>query len=222
MCISARPQTPGNAHRLVAVVVSLLLMLYTLVMSRFSFLNNDLTYNAQQVASQPAARRTASFAGSAAGFTIVELLIVIIVIVILAAIVIVAYNGITIRANDAQRVSDVDTVRKFLDMYYVKHGHYMRSDNFLNANAAAALASGPLKGLPPEALRGPSATSSTVSSWGQWGGDVTTNGMDYSVKSFLADGTTNCTGSTYDDSDCMRYTIYYKTQVNDSYKTIVK
>ena len=37
------------------------------------------------------------------GFTIVELLIVVVVIAVLAAITIVAYNGITIRANDTVR-----------------------------------------------------------------------------------------------------------------------
>jgi len=184
--------------------------------------HSNILHSIQQLVYQPAARRTATATGAAAhGFTIVELLIVIVVIGILAAIVVVAYSGITKRANDAHRVADVDAVRKFLDIYYINNGHYIRSDNFLNANAAAALATGPLKGLPPEALRGPSATSSTVSSWGQWGGDVTTDGKDYSIKSFLADGSSNCTGSGHTDDECMAYTIYYKTEANGSYKTIV-
>ena len=40
------------------------------------------------------------------GFTLVELLIVIVVIAILAAISIVAYNGVTNKARDDERVAD--------------------------------------------------------------------------------------------------------------------
>ncbi len=46
------------------------------------------------------------------GFTIVELLIVVVVIGILAAIVTVAYTGVTTRANDAKRDSDMNTYYK--------------------------------------------------------------------------------------------------------------
>lgn len=58
------------------------------------------------------------------GFTIVELLIVIVVIGILAAITIVAYNGIQIRARDGQRVSDVATVQKAMELFYADQGRY--------------------------------------------------------------------------------------------------
>ena len=51
------------------------------------------------------------------GFTIVELLIVIVVIAILAAITIVAYNGIQVRARDAQRATDAASILKALDAY---------------------------------------------------------------------------------------------------------
>ena len=52
-----------------------------------------------------------------AGFTIVELLIVIVVIAILAAISIVAYNGIQVRARDAQRATDASSILKALEAY---------------------------------------------------------------------------------------------------------
>lgn len=58
------------------------------------------------------------------GFTIVELLIVIVVIGILAAITIVAYNGVQQRARDAQRQSDIQTIAKALEMYYIDNGAY--------------------------------------------------------------------------------------------------
>lgn len=59
-----------------------------------------------------------------AGFTIVELLIVIVVIGILAAITIVAYNGIQGRARDSQRLSDVKTIVKALEIYKANNGVY--------------------------------------------------------------------------------------------------
>ena len=58
------------------------------------------------------------------GFTIVELLIVIVVIAILAAISIVAYNGISQRARDAERTQELSSIRKALSMYYVDKGGY--------------------------------------------------------------------------------------------------
>jgi general secretion pathway protein G len=58
------------------------------------------------------------------GFTIVELLIVIVVIGILAALVIIGYNGIQIRARDADRASDISTLKKKLEIFYVNNGYY--------------------------------------------------------------------------------------------------
>lgn len=58
------------------------------------------------------------------GFTIVELLIVVVVIAILAAITIVAYNGITARANDSARLSDSEAIAKAVELYGVEHETY--------------------------------------------------------------------------------------------------
>ena len=51
------------------------------------------------------------------GFTIVELLIVIVVIGILAAITIVAYNGVTARANSTKANTNAVTVQKKAEAY---------------------------------------------------------------------------------------------------------
>lgn len=58
------------------------------------------------------------------GFTIVELLVVIVVISILAGITIVAYNGVQGRARDTARVSDVNAIRKALEVYKSFNGSY--------------------------------------------------------------------------------------------------
>jgi len=58
------------------------------------------------------------------GFTIVELLIVIVVIAILAAISIVAYSGIQGRSRDSARKSDLASVQKGLELYYIDKGGF--------------------------------------------------------------------------------------------------
>jgi type II secretion system protein G len=63
------------------------------------------------------------------GFTIVELLIVIVVIGILAAIVIVAYQGVTARANDTSRIDSITKIRKGLELYKTINGTYPTATN---------------------------------------------------------------------------------------------
>lgn len=58
------------------------------------------------------------------GFTIVELLIVIVVIAILAAITIVAFNGVTARANSSSAQAAASTVIKKIEAYNAENSSY--------------------------------------------------------------------------------------------------
>jgi type IV pilus assembly protein PilA len=58
------------------------------------------------------------------GFTIVELLIVIVVIGILAGITIVAYSGITNRANQSKIVGNANSVQSVAEAFNADKGYY--------------------------------------------------------------------------------------------------
>ena len=70
------------------------------------------------------------------GFTIVELLIVIVVIGILAAIVIVAYTGVTKKANSSAAKGNAESVQKYAEAYNADKGAY---DTWANMKSASGL-----------------------------------------------------------------------------------
>lgn len=63
-----------------------------------------------------------------AGFTIVELLIVVVVIAILASITVVAYSGVTQKADNTQTLSLVREWKDTLEMYKVQIGEYPKGN----------------------------------------------------------------------------------------------
>lgn len=95
-----------------------------------------------------------------AGFTIVELLIVIVVIAILAAITIVAYSGISERADFSRQKENLFNVNKAIQLYYTDNGSYpvtgvgtwlgytsKTNDNFIPGLAPTYLGNTPQVGL---------------------------------------------------------------------------
>lgn len=68
------------------------------------------------------------------GFTIVELLIVIVVIAILAAVTAVAYTNMQGRARDSQRLTDMKTIMKALEVYKTHNGIYPDEVGTTNAS----------------------------------------------------------------------------------------
>jgi len=57
-------------------------------------------------------------------FTLIELLVVIAIIGVLAAVVLASLNSARVKAQDAQRLSDLKQIQTALEMYYNEYGYY--------------------------------------------------------------------------------------------------
>lgn len=68
------------------------------------------------------------------GFTIVELLIVIVVIGILAALVVVTYNGIQLRAKNADATSELRNIKTAMLLYRADYGTLPNGADFWSGN----------------------------------------------------------------------------------------
>lgn len=104
---------------------------------------------------------------AARGFTIVELLIVVIVIGILATVSLVSYNGFMEYGYRSQRIADVTTVQRALELYKKDNGYYPANgaDNWggaLNSTQMQTALTPYLKTIPTEPTGNPSYAYSYV------------------------------------------------------------
>ncbi len=66
---------------------------------------------------------------SGRGFTLVEMLIVIAIIAILSSLVLVGISRFRPGAYDAQRISDLQKIQSYLEIYYTKYRAYPNASN---------------------------------------------------------------------------------------------
>ena len=131
------------------------------------------------------------------GFTIVELLIVIVIIAILAAITIVAYNGITQRANTSSAKSAAENAIKKIEAYNADSSVQTYPKTFAALTGAASTTSYQLTGVTFTTTRGTGSTApSTPSTLNFF---ICTTGsaieyFDYTAKAWTAMYTGGATG----------------------------
>ncbi len=128
------------------------------------------------------------------GFTIVELLIVIVVIGILATLVIVTFSGIQQKGRDSQRRTDINAVASHVSAYYADKGYYPTMADLNSSTWRAANA----KGLDPEALKDPKATSGDIA--------ATTSATAYGYTAATGTACDN-TAASSETNQCSTYTL---------------
>ncbi len=138
----------------------------------------------------------------AKGFTIVELLIVIVIIGILAAISIVAYNGVTQKARDDQRVSDARNIANAAASY--------------NAETGAWPTIGQLKGV--DNVTGTTAPFATVKLSGTAATNLGTNAPDASNKNrYLYQYCNNTASGAIAIADATGIKVIYTKEQDSAY-----
>ncbi len=68
------------------------------------------------------------------GFTVIELLVVLVILFILAALVILTYSGVQAKNRNAERQTDIETLKSQMESYYAQSNTYPTLDN-LNDSA---------------------------------------------------------------------------------------
>jgi prepilin-type N-terminal cleavage/methylation domain-containing protein len=117
------------------------------------------------------------------GFTIVELLIVIVVIGILAAITIVAYSGITARANSTKAQTNASNAQKVAEAYNADTGGYPITAAALNAGSTSTKMPTGLTAIPD--------TGTTPAS--TWAGGTGSPAAGLATVTFACVGSGSCT-----------------------------
>jgi prepilin-type N-terminal cleavage/methylation domain-containing protein len=148
-------------------------------------------------------KQKSSASNKSRGFTIVELLIVIVVIGILATLVIVTFSGIQQKGRDSQRKTDINAVTSHVSAYYAEKGYYPTMADLNNAAWRAINT----KGLDPEALKDPKASSANIA--------AATSATAYG---YTASGT-GCdnTAASSDTNPCSAFTITATLETGGSY-----
>lgn len=95
------------------------------------------------------------------GFTIVELLIVIVVIGILATLVLTVFTGTDAKARDSQRITDLESVKKSLEVYYSNGNSRYPTSAQLFDTSAGGFVETELTGLDADALVDPDGNNYT-------------------------------------------------------------
>lgn len=66
------------------------------------------------------------------GFTLLEILVAIAIIGILASVMLASFNTAQEKTQDTRRITELDQLKKALELYHIDHGHYPRESEGAN------------------------------------------------------------------------------------------
>lgn len=124
-------------------------------------------------------------------FTVIELLLVIAIIGLLATIIFVALNSVRAKGRDSRRLSEIDSLRKALEFYYIDYGQYPEKTSWIKIEEDTDF----LSAISPyisEDIQDPLYESGGEYSYQYTSED--TNGTEYKVCATM---------ETYEDSYCV-------------------
>jgi len=139
------------------------------------------------------------------GFTIVELLIVIVVIAILAVITLTAFSGMQAKARDSERKTDIKTIAKILELYYIDNGFYPIYSNGSVGIGLAAWRSANLPSLRDEAITPPGTSSVTL-----------VNSTTPTIGQYGYHNSGSCVGT-----QCPLFRLYWRSEVDNTIQTVL-
>ena len=88
------------------------------------------------------------------GFTLIEMLIVVAIIAVLASIFLVGLSGFRGAANDSRRLSDLQKVQSYLELYYNKNGSYPAAATWADLGTILGSASIGVNVIPSDPVSG--------------------------------------------------------------------
>ena len=146
------------------------------------------------------------------GFTIVELLVVIAIIGILSVISIVSFSRVQSESRDSQRSSKITVIAEALEKYYEKNGEYPSCSDM--SQPASTISSSTLKGIDPNALTTPTATTGSNSILPSCANLVAGSTTD--AFAYVGDSSAACLAGV----DCSHYTLKYREESTGNIVTI--
>src|SRR5208282_5482058 len=129
------------------------------------------------------------------GFTLIEIMVVIAIIGLLATLVVQSLRGATDKAKRTKAMADIAELKTALDRYYIDNGSYPTTDQGLTA-----LVSSPSQGTQPQTANYEEGGYIRRIPADPWGNPYVyqSDGSNYSLKSYGADGVEGGTGKNAD------------------------
>jgi prepilin-type N-terminal cleavage/methylation domain-containing protein len=162
------------------------------------------------------------------GFTMVEIIITVTIMAILLSLAVVNLNSTEANARDAERNSDVTTIANHLELFYKNGNNYTtltgRYPSTLLLNNGGTSVKAFLNDIDLDSVTAPEATSVPASFIVATNNNQTEDGVtpQPTVSQYVYQPIqTNGTLCTTESQECRKFTIFYRTEVDNTIKKVI-